>query len=232
MRYSFSAPILSRKEIAAKTFEVRFGTHGSDFHFRAGQFVNIRLQNLVVPDYRSGIRSFSIASAPSAAQEYLSIIFRESSSGFKQTLLSAPIGTLVHVDGPLGHFTLPPGSGRPAGFVAGGIGVAPFLSIIQQACEENFKQDIVLLYTNSRAETVVYLDELENLQRLNPRFHLVHVLHRVNAELLRGATEDPRHAQWYVCGPSGMVLYTQELLEALGVNPGEVRQEIFTGCSE
>lgn len=232
MSKNFSAPILSRKEIAAKTFEVRFGTSGADFHFRAGQFVNIRLKHLIAPDYRAGIRSFSIASAPSAASEYLSIIFRESSSGFKQTLLSAPSGTLADITGPFGHFVLPTDTARPVILVAGGIGVAPFLSIIRQACEESMQQEILLLYTNSRAETAVSLDELENLKQLNSRFRFTHVLHRVNAELLRGAIKDPRLAEWYVCGPSGMVTHTKELLETLGVDPGAVRQEIFTGCLE
>lgn len=226
------APILSRKEIADKTFEVRFGTSGADFSFTAGQFVNIRLQDLVAPDHRAGIRSFSIASAPSAATEYLSIIFRESSSGFKQTLLSVPIGTPAQIAGPLGHFILSSDSSRPVICVAGGIGVAPFLSMIRHACENGLHRDIILLYTNSRAETAVYLDELENVQRLHQKFRLIHVLHRVNGELLRGAAHDPRLAQWYVCGPSGMVIYTMELLAALGVDQGEVRREMFIGCPE
>ena len=232
MPKNFSAPILSRKEIAAKTFEVRFGTQGADFSFLAGQFVNIRLQDLVAPDYRAGIRSFSIASAPSSAAEYISIIFRESSSGFKQTLLSVPIGTSAHVMGPLGHFFLPPNSARPVVLVAGGIGVAPFLSIIRDACEKKLERDITLLYRNSRAESAVYLDELVNIQRINPRFHCRHVLHRFDKERLLDAIKDPWLADWYVCGPSGMVVHSQELLGELGVDPRAIQQEIFTGCLE
>lgn len=94
-------------------------------------------------------------------------------SVFKRTLKSLPIGSSVSIDGPFGSFGLHENPARAAVFIAGGIGITPFISILRQATQVQSSQRLILIYSNRRPEEAAFLAELQQLEEQNSNFRLV-----------------------------------------------------------
>ena len=99
---------------------------------------------------------------------------------FKQAISILPIGSGVRIEGPMGSFSLHNNTARLAVFLAGGIGIAPFLSMLSHAREEKLHHPIVLFYANRYLEDAAFIDELWRLERANPRFRFVPILTRTD----------------------------------------------------
>jgi len=90
-------------------------------------------------------------------------------SAFKRTFKSVRIGAPVQLEGPFGSLTLHNNRARPAVFIAGGIGITPFMSILRQAAKDQLHQRLLLLYSNRRPEDAAFLAELQRLEPLNKK---------------------------------------------------------------
>src|ERR1700726_5282187 len=145
----------------------------TNFAFKAGQYIDLTLsgsQSQLGPS-DSMTHTFSIASSPS--DKDLIVTTRMRNTVFKQTISSLPIGSRARIEGPMGSFTLHNNTARPAVFLAGGIGIAPFLSMLSYAAEEKLRHPIVLFYANRHLEDAAFLGLLWRLERANPRFRCV-----------------------------------------------------------
>src|ERR1700676_3842754 len=91
-------------------------------------------------DSEGNVRSFSIASAPH--EETLMVATRMRDAAFKRILKAMPIGTAVKIEGPSGDLILQDNSTRAAVFLAGGIGITPFRSIVHWAAKEKLPQRV------------------------------------------------------------------------------------------
>src|SRR6202047_4636521 len=91
-----------------------------------------------------------------------------------------PIGSGVRIEGPMGSFGLHNNTARLAVFLAGGIGIAPFLSMISHATAEKLRHPIILFYANRYLEDAAFIDTLWKLERANPRFRFVPTLTRMS----------------------------------------------------
>src|SRR3982074_3436482 len=130
---------------------------------------------------------FSIDGATS--DKVLLVPTRMRNTVFKRTISTLPIGSRAKVEGPMGSFTLHNNTSRPAVFLAGGIGIAPFLSVLSYATEEKLRHPIVLFYANRYLEDAAFIDALWKLERANPRFRFVPTLTRVaNSNGWKGKT--------------------------------------------
>ena len=106
-------------------------------------------------------------------EDRLMVATRMRDSAFKRALKRIPLGTTVKIDGPSGSLTLHKNSSKPAVFLAGGIGITPFLSIVRQAAKDKLPHRLHLFYSNRRPEDAPFLDTLTELQRANPNFRFV-----------------------------------------------------------
>lgn len=220
--------ILERRQIAEETTEVSF-KRPKDYNFEAGQYAQVIIPKLLYLDARGQSRVFSIASSPNDKKR-ITIAFRNSSSGYKLTLAKAPLGQEIVIRGPFGgEFSLPKDISREVVFIAGGIGITPFLSMINFAAERNLSLPITLLYANRSEESSAYLEELSLAEKRNPNFTLIKHLGQLDKSLLQNGTPNPKQANWYVAGPPVMAARTQKLLDNLGVEKGRVRIERFSG---
>src|SRR3989344_6597821 len=93
----YQLPIVSRKEVAENTTEITLETKGHKSSFKAGQHLNLTLPELLFPDPKGGSRYLSVVLDPQNHGS-ISMVFRNSDSGFKKTLLSLPLGTKLDVD--------------------------------------------------------------------------------------------------------------------------------------
>ena len=212
------------EKVAEGTRAFRFA-RPAGFAFKAGQAVQLTLDN-------GEQRLFSLASAP-FEEELLVATRMRKDSAFKQALGTLAFGARVKLQGPTGVFTLHEDASRAALFIAGGIGITPFRSMLRQAEHERSPRRLVLVYSNRRPELAAFLPELEDLARRHPAFRL-HALMTdaegmLDAARLQGFAGDLGKPVVYVVGPPGMVFGMQETLSAAGVADDDIRSEEFYG---
>jgi len=167
---SLSTQLTKSESVAEGTMAFHFA-EPAGFEFRAGQSIDLTLLNPPETDAEGNTRAFSIASAP--FDNELMITTRMRDTAFKRTLGKASPGLEVRIEGPSGSFVLHRRADRPAVFLAGGIGITPFLSIIRQAARDKIPHQLYLFYSNRRPEDAPFLDVLTETAKQNPAFHLI-----------------------------------------------------------
>jgi ferredoxin-NADP reductase len=209
--------------------------------FKAGQFLDMTLLNPPETDAEGHTRSFSIASGPN--EDTLMVATRMRDTAFKRVLKTMPIGTAVKIEGPSGDLTLQNDSARSAVFLAGGIGITPFRSMLVQAANEKLPHRLFLFYSNRRPEDTPFLEELQALERENPHYTLIPSMsematsHRpwngetglIDQAMLSRHLSDAVSPIYYVAGPPEMVKGLREMLSKESVDDDDIRAEEFSG---
>jgi ferredoxin-NADP reductase len=220
--------LTDRKTIAEGTTEITLDLRGQEFNFKAGQYVNICLPSLEHPDSKGNCREFSIASSPREAG-IIRIAFRNSESGFKRTLLGMPLGREVELDGPFGLFTIPKRQIAPMVFVAGGIGITPFMSMAKTATEDKNSLKIILITSNHSIERTAYREALHKLEKENQNFTLKENLGHLTREFIQETMTEVPEAVYYLAGPPKMVYDIRQALKTAGVDDDDILAEEFVG---
>ena len=227
--------LIRREEAAAGTMAFHF-TKPAGFVFQPGQAVE-----LVLPLDDDARRTFSLVSAP--FEDQLAVATRMRDSAFKRALKALAPGSPARIEGPFGSLTLHEDRARAAVFIAGGIGITPFMSMLRQAAQDQLPQRLLLIYSNRRPEDAAFLAELQQLEQRNPHFRLVATMTEmeksalpwsgatglVDAGLVRRCTRDLPEPITYIVGPPGMVEAMQNVLQAAGVGKDDIRTEEFFG---
>ncbi|HEV7309447.1 benzoate 1,2-dioxygenase electron transfer component BenC [Ensifer sp.] len=197
--------------------------------FLPGQYVNID-----VPGSGQG-RSYSFSSAPGETR--LGFLIKKIPGGLMSTWLErAEVGTKLELTGPLGSFYLRAVQ-RPLLFLAGGTGLAPFLSMLEQLARTNADQKVHLIYGVTRDLDLVLVDEIEAYTKRLPNFTFSTVVadaasshprkgwvtQHMPGELMNGGDVDV-----YLCGPPPMVDAVRKHLDDTGVKPNSFHYEKFT----
>jgi ferredoxin-NADP reductase len=237
---AYRTSLIGRTRVADGTMAFQF-ERPKHFHFKPGQYVY-----LTIPDPEDGAESrithaFSIASSPLSRD--LLVTTRMRNTRFKRTLAVLPIGSAARIIGPMGSFHLHNHTARPAVLLAGGIGIAPFLSILSYAAQEKLSHPLFLFYANRQLKDAAFIDDLWKLERENPKFRFVPTLTRPTApglswkgrtghfssEMLLAQVGRVRGPIYYIAGPSKMVAATIQTLGNAGVNEDDIRTEEFAG---
>ena len=227
-RRVFTTELRERRPVAEGTLEVSF-ERPAGFTFEAGQYIQVRLPKLLGRDPKGPSRVFSITSSP-LDDERVSIAYRDTGSGFKQTLRKLPTGEEVMIEGPHGFYTLPRDASRPVIFVAGGIGITPFVSMLRFAAQtDRAVPRVTLLYANGNRKSAAYLEELDELARRSARLSLRNHFGIVDEATVRRSVGDLAASRWYVAGPPAMVDAIRGTLHSLGVDQRDVLFEEFVG---
>ena len=158
------------EEIASGTLAVHLEKPG-DFQFEAGQFVEAALIDPPETDGEGDSRAFTLASAPYEAELVFATRLRD--TAFKRVLRSLAPGRELDIAGPFGSFTLHRDGSRPAVFLAGGIGITPFRSMLLQATKDALPHRLFLFYSNRRPEDAAFLEEFRELEKQDSRFTLI-----------------------------------------------------------
>jgi ferredoxin-NADP reductase len=164
-------------------------------------------------------------------------------TAFKRSLKVVPIGTEINIAAPTGSFTLHKNANKPAVFLAGGIGITPFLSIVRQADHDRLAHKLHLFYSNRRPEDAPFLDILQGLEKTNPNFRLVATMTEmarsgrewkgetgfINGQMLARQLGTLQGPIYYIAGPPPMVAAMREMLVGAGVDEDDIRMEEFAG---
>lgn len=199
-----------------------------------GQYFYYTLPKLVKNDPRGATRHFTASSSPT--EKHLQLTTKVSDSGYKQALSSLEIGTLVELDGPSGTFILDENEIGDHVFLAGGIGITPFRSIIKYHLDKNLTNNLHLIYSCKTLDECVFYSELTggknsikvDITLTEPKESWSGRKGRIDASLIQNVLGNTlkTYTAW-ACGPPGFVNAMEVLAEKL--NFKDVRSEKFTG---
>ncbi|WP_292431045.1 RnfABCDGE type electron transport complex subunit D [Mesorhizobium sp.] len=177
--------------------------------FEAGQYLEWTL-GLNRSDNRGNRRYFTIASAPTEATVRVGVKFYPQSSAFKRELMTMKPGSRIHAAQLAGNFTLPAKRETKIVFLAGGIGITPFRSMLQYLLDREEMRPIVILYGTETQQDIAYRDVLGAARRkLGVR--TIHAVARdavrgqypgyIDERLIRLAVPDFPERTFYISGP-------------------------------
>jgi ferredoxin-NADP reductase len=207
------------------------------FAFEAGQYLEWTL-DLDRADSRGNRRYFTVASAPTEDRLRLGVKFYPRSSAFKQALGQMRPGSTIHASQLAGDFTLPAKTDTKIAFLAGGIGITPFRSMLQYLIHRREIRPIVVLYGVETLHDVAYGDVLIAAKRKLGIGTVLAVAQEpthghyqgyIDARLIRLAIPDYRERIFYVSGPQAMVKAMRKMLVAMGVRRSKIKVDYFPG---
>lgn len=194
-----------------------------------GQFMFYKLPHADMDD-RGDERWFTISSAPSEGRIVISTrIDNERVSSFKRALLAMSPGDQIEAEGPEGDFVVLNES-RNYVFVAGGIGITPFRSILTEAHALGRQLHVTLLYAN-RDQEIPFADELEALKADNPNLTVAYVIQPdvIDAAMIKQHVDGLDNPLVYLSGPEPMVKGMAAELETIGLVKDSIKIDEFPG---
>lgn len=204
---------------------------GTAVSYLPGQFMFVQLERRSM---RSSQHPFTISSSPT--RPGLSFTVKESGD-FTCTAGETEQGAAAYLEGPFGTFSI---LDHPAGaymFIAGGIGVTPFISMIRYLRDTDSSKAVTLIWANKTQQDIPFRDELTEISRFMPRLRIVHVLSRepswpgekgrITTGMLSGYMYESEGVEYFVCGPEGMMEAAVGSLKELGVPGNRIHRERF-----
>lgn len=229
---TYHLELTEKKDIACQTMEFRF-KKPEGFLYRAGQSMRMKVPGI------DEERTLSIVTAPH--EHDLAFAFRVRGSEFKKALKRFEVGDTIVASGPNGKFGLHDDETRPALYIAGGIGITIYMSILSHVRHNNLKHPITLLYSNRNQEDVSYLEELEEIVRACPHVRVVPVLTkekpevwcgelgRIDARMIKKYVQNIQSTLFYVAAAPEMVECMEVMLRDLGVPDEHLHMKRFRG---
>jgi ferredoxin-NADP reductase len=233
------ARVFEKREVAKGTLLVLFDLLGEEVEFTPGQYFFVTLLDPPYDDERGPRRHFSVVTSPNE-RGTLGFCTRLRDSAFKRSLVELPIGAEVEVEEPKGNFLLPEDTTQDYVFLAGGIGITVFRSMLRYIAEEDLPYRVTLIYSNRDRDSTPFLDELSQLEQAKTNFQLVLTMtedpswseetRRIGPELLRDhLAEDLSFYTYLVAGPPAMVNAVVEMLHNAHVPEERVSADRFSG---
>ena len=221
--------VVSHHEIVRNTYLLNLRAVGSPLKAKAGQYVYVKL-GLISENH-----PFSIVFSNEKTGELI-LTYRHFGRFTELMAESLAAGDEVRISGPFGSFTSQlddENDTRPVVFVAGGIGITPFMQRLLQAPADS---DQWLFYSNPTPETATYLGDLRKRVGQNK----VVALYRdkqsdqlgqtgyVTADALSRYLTYPQRYRYFLCGPRGMMATARKSLLQLGVPSTAIHDEEFS----
>ena len=208
--------------------------------FKPGQYLEWTLAH-AHPDARGNRRYFTIASSPTEQELHLGVKFYPNGSSFKKSLAAMNPGDTLVASQLTGDFVLPKRTDQKLAFIAGGIGVTPFRSMIKNMLDQNDPRSATLFYVNKTANDIAYSDVFQQAERIGVQ--TVYVLTdlasiptnwngetgSLNADMIKKHLPDYLEHTFYLSGPHGMVVAYDTLLKQMGVPASHIKKDFFPG---
>jgi ferredoxin-NADP reductase len=203
------------------------------FEYTAGQYIELNLKHPKADD-RGVKRWFTLSSPP--GQEFLTITTKhaaEKGSTFKQALWNLKPGDEAIMTGPFGDFVLPKLIQTPLVFVAGGIGLTPFHSILEWLANNGEKRPIKMLYAVRTEDEIVFQQTFEKagvqptIIVSDPSPAWGGERGRLSADIIIGLTQPEDNALVFVSGPEAMIQALAKDLHKAGIDKSQIVTDEF-----
>jgi ferredoxin-NADP reductase/Na+-translocating ferredoxin:NAD+ oxidoreductase RnfD subunit len=237
---TFMLKFREKFRLAPDTYEFVFAPN-KQIAFEPGQYMEWTLGH-AGPDSRGNRRYFTLASAPTEHNLKLGIRFSERSSSYKQALLDMKWGSQIRAAQLAGDFVLPSDPGQRCVFIAGGIGVTPFRSMLKYLLDTRQRRAVTLFYSVKSADEIVYRDVFDKAEK-ELGIKVIYTISRaenapagwtgktgrISAEMIKAEVPDYRQAMFYISGPDAMVETFKTDLRGLNVARSQIKTDYFAG---
>lgn len=201
--------------------------------YTAGQFVELTLPHKN-PDSRGTKRWFTISSSPTEDKIRITTKFAaDKGSSFKNALLALSRDSQLTMSDPMGDFVLPKIVQTPLVFIAGGIGITPFLSMLQWLKDTGEVRPIKLLYAVSSEDEISFQDTFQNVGQhativvSNPSASWGGERGHLTAEMILGLEMPDDNTLVFVSGPETLVEALTKDLQKAGLKKSQVVGDYF-----
>jgi ferredoxin-NADP reductase len=209
--------------------------------FAPGQYMEFTLAH-PHPDVRGNRRYFTLASSPTERDLHLGVRFYEQGSSFKDAMYRMDGRTKIVGAQIAGDFTLPKDPTQKLVFIAGGIGITPFRSMLKYLLDSQQGRDIVLFYVNKTVDEIVYQDVLSAAQKwlgLRTFYTLTDtnaiprnwpgLVGRISEQTILATVPDYQERTYYLSGPPEMVRAYEQVLKNMHVRNDQIKKDFFPG---
>jgi len=231
----------SKNKIARDTGEFIF-TPDKPISFKPGQYLEWTLGHKGI-DGRGNRRYFTISSSPTEKNISIGIKFdSKKSSSFKEALAELDEGKSLIAGQLAGDFIMPKNKKTKLCFIAGGIGVTPFRSMISYLVDKNEQRDVTLIYSCKRFDDLAYTNLFHHanthlgIKTVSTLTDLEHLPEDwtgykgfLGVEIILTEVPDYMERLFYISGPNSLVSATEKILFEIGVSKKQIKTDYFPG---
>ena len=215
--------------------------------FKPGQYLEWTLGHNR-PDSRGNRRYFTIASSPTEPNLRLGVKFYDEPSSFKKKMLDMSPGDEIMAGQLAGDFTLPRDGKKKLAFIAGGIGITPFRSMVKYLSDRGEKRSITLLYSNRTTDEIAYRDIFDEAAHtigfktvyavtgkdktpiMNDQWRMANgYFGHIDDALIRREISDYRDRIFYISGTHAMVFAMETMLHKMSIPRAQIKTDFFPG---
>lgn len=234
---------LRKKELVAHDTMSFWFEPSHPVSFIPGQFMQWEVSHHDTDD-RGTRRFFTVCSSPTERRIMLTTKFADPSSTYKVALRALREQDEIVAMGVAGDFILPEDTDPvPCVFIAGGIGITPFRSMVQYMLDKKIVRPITLLYSNKTAEDIVFrqlFDEAGLVGWLKTVYTVTEVapygwkgkIGYITADMIKEEVPQYKESLFYISGPKPMVSAFQTMLADMGVSSDRIKTDFFPGYTE
>jgi ferredoxin-NADP reductase/Na+-translocating ferredoxin:NAD+ oxidoreductase RnfD subunit len=229
-----------KREVGTDIYDFIF-TSNEKVRFQPGQYMEWTLAHKKADD-RGNRRYFTIASSPTERNMHLGVRFYENASTFKKRMLTMKPGDEIMGGQVAGDFLLSADTYKKIAFIAGGIGITPFRSMIQYMIDRDEKRPAILLYSNRRVAEISYREIFEEARK-KLGFKTVYAITgagetlpgehaikgQIDADMIRQEIPDYAKRVFYISGTRAMVSIFKKMLRDMGVKKNQIKTDFFPG---
>ena len=231
------AVVHEKREIAQGTLLALFAVEDYP-DYRPGAYFWVELPDRGHQDEKGLRRHISLVTSPTE-QGVVGLATRIRDTAFKRTLAELEVGDEVEVEGPKGSFLLPEDTDVEYVFVAGGIGITVFRSMLRFIADTGAPYRVTLVYSNRERASSPFLDELAELEQRITGLRVVLTMtddpawegerRTVDPSMLADVLGGLDGRTFLVAGPPAMAEGVTGALKDAGVPEEQVRADAFSG---
>lgn len=238
----FYLPFLKKEQLTKDTFTFFFKRTGEERDFVPGQYYEMKL-DVKDPDERGDSRVFTISSSPTD-KEFISITTRIIQSSFKLRLSEVQQGEMVQFNGPWDDLNFDEKDTSPHVFLAGGIGITPYHSLVKYVMDRNLKTPMILFASWRNRDEMVFDEFFRNANNHLDNFTYVPTLteepglntgnwdgetRRIDEAMIKKYASSILDSKYFFSGPPTMVNALKQTVMEMGVSKEKIITEEFEG---
>lgn len=228
-------PVVNVQTVAANAIFIQVAR--GNYSFEPGQYAYVAVTKKKYQDSDGHMRILSFASAPNDSTVDFLVRFRP--SGYKQELAELQPGDEIEIHRPIGNFSFHDLAVNVS--IAGGVGIAPFLSLIKSGLSRGVTPPLTLIWSNQSVESTPLFEEISNYMSRWPASNFYPLLTRqgvcdlpfmaarVTPHWLKSQHTINRHAYYLISGPTGLTSDLSDFLTTVGTPGGHIKIEAFSG---
>jgi len=237
----FYLPYIKKEQLTADCYTFYFRRTGEEEAFTPGQYYEMKLAHANM-DERGDARVFTISSSPTDL-DFITITTRIIQSSFKSKLNSLKSGELVQFDGPWNDLNFDESDSSPHVFIAAGIGITPYHSIVKYVIDKSITTKMTLFISWKNRDEMIFDEFFRNAEKRNKSFVYVPTLTddraylekwrgergRIDIGILKKYTSEIGDSKFYISGPQAMVRGLRQAVLGIGVLRDKIISEDFEG---